>query len=138
MKTQNLIIGTLSYIGSSFLVQFMSHFIINTDHYASISFMREEPLMYFGLFTMFLQGILLTTLYLKWGNAKFTIKQGILFAWLTGTFFVSYLALVEADKYQVQNIAEWIIVEGSAGAIQFTLFGILLGKFVKIGATNRL
>ena len=133
MNSRNLIIGTLSYIGASFLIQFMSHFAINTDHYASISFMREEPLMYFGLFTMLLQGILLTVLYLKWANGNFNIRQGVLFAWLVGAFFVSYLALVEADKYDVQNIMEWIIVEGSAGAMQFTLFGLLLGKFVKIG-----
>jgi len=131
MNSRNLIIGTLSYIGASFLVQFMSHFVINTDHFASISFMREQPLMYFGLFTMFLQGILLTTVYLKWANGNFNVKQGMRFAWLLGAFFVSYLAFVEADKYNVQNIMEWVIVEGSAGAVQFTLFGFLLGKFVK-------
>ena len=46
--------------------------------------------------------------------------------------FVSYPTLVEADKYSVQNITEWVLVEGSAGAVQFTIFGLLLGKFVKI------
>ena len=133
MNSRNLIIGTVSYIGASFLIQFMSHFAINVDHYSSISFMREEPLMYFGLFTMLLQGILLTAIYLKWANGNFNIRQGVQFAWLIGAFFVSYLALVEADKYNVQNIMEWVVVEGSAGAVQFTLFGLLLGKFVKIG-----
>jgi len=132
MNNRNLIFGILSYVVASFLVQFISHFIINTKHYASISFIRAEPLMYLGFFTMFLQGTVLTLIYLKWANGDFSIKQGIVFGWLTGAFFVSYLALVEADKYSVNNILEWVIVEGSAGAIQFTLFGLLIGKFVKI------
>lgn len=132
MNTRNIILGTVSYILASFLVQFISHFVINTAHYASISFMRAEPLMYLGLFTMLLQGIVLTFIYLKWANGNFNLKQGIVFGWLIGLFFVSYPALVEADKYSVQNIAEWVAVEGSAGAVQFTIFGLLLGRFVKI------
>ncbi|MDH4090349.1 MAG: hypothetical protein OEV74_03165 [Cyclobacteriaceae bacterium] len=132
MKTRNVIIGTVSYVGASFFVQFISHFVINADHYASIAFMREQPLMYFGLSTMFLQGIVLTVLYLKWANGTFNVRQGIRFAWLLGAFFVSYLALVEADKYNVQDIVEWVIVEAGAGAVQFTIFGFLLGRFVKV------
>ena len=132
MNLRNIVFGTCSYIATSFLVQFFSHFVINTDHYASISFMRAEPLMYFGLLTMLVQGIVLTLIYLRWANGSFSIKQGLIFAWLMGLFFVSYPAFVEADKYNVQNISAWIIVEGTAGAVQFSFFGLLLGKLVKI------
>ena len=88
--------------------------------------------MYLGVFTMLVQGLVLTLIYLRWANGNFSIKQGLVFAWLIGLFFVSYPALVEADKYDVNNIAEWIMVESGAGAVQFTLFGLLLGKLVKI------
>ena len=86
--------------------------------------MREEPLMYFGLLTMLIQGIVLTVLYLKWANNNFNIKQGLIFSWLVGLFFVSYLALVEPDKYNVMNVTEWVLVEGIAGLFQFNIFGI--------------
>ena len=86
MNTRNIILGTASYILASFLVQFISHFVINTAHYASISFMRAEPLMYLGLFTMLIQGIVLTSIYLKWANGNFNLKQGIVFGWLIGLF----------------------------------------------------
>ena len=131
MKVKNLIIGAVSYIIASFSIQALSHFAINSDHYASIDFMRKEPLMYFGILTMLIQGIILTILYLKWANNNYTIKQGLKFSWLVGIFFVSYLALVEPDKYNVINISEWILIEGIAGLLQFTLFGALLGKFVR-------
>ena len=131
MNLRNMVFGPGSYLLASFLVQFFSHFVINTDHYASISFMRTEPLMYLGLLTMLVQGIVLTLIYLRWANGDFSIKQGLAFAWLMCLFFVSYPALVEADKYNVQNISAWITVEGVAGVVQFSLFGLLLGKFVK-------
>lgn len=131
MKAKNIIIGALSYIVASFLIQALSHFVINADHYASITFMRAEPLMYFGLLTMLIQGIVLTVLYLKWANNDFSIKQGVKFSLLMALFFVSYLALVEPDKYNVSNVSEWVAVEAIAGLIQFSLFGTLLGKFVK-------
>lgn len=131
MKIKNLMIGVISYMIASFLIQALSHFVINLEHYASITFMRVEPLMYFGLLTMLIQGIVLTVLYLKWANNSFNIKQGLKFSLLIGLFFVSYLALVEPDKYNVINISEWILVEGIAGLFQFTIFGVLLGKFVK-------
>ena len=131
MKVKSLSIGAASYIAASFIIQALSHFVINSEHYASISFMRTEPLMYFGLLTMLIQGIVLTVLYLKWTNNIFSIQQGLKFSLLIGLFFVSYLALVEPDKYNVINVSEWILVEGIAGLFQFTIFGALLGKFVK-------
>ena len=131
MKIKYIIIGATSYIAASFFVQAVSHFAINAEHYASIPFMRTPPLMYFGLLTMLLQGIVLTLIYIRWANGQFNTKQGVKFAWLTGLFFVSYLALVEPDKYNVSNVLEWVAVEGIAGTIQFTIFGLFLGKLVK-------
>jgi hypothetical protein len=131
MKAKNLIFGTTSYIVASFMIQALSHFVINTEHYDSVSFMRPEPLMYFGLLTMLIQGMVLTVLYQKWANNNFSINQGLKFSLLVGAFFIPYLALVEPDKYNVLNVSEWILVEGIAGLFQFSLFGVLLGKLVK-------
>ena len=76
---------------------------------------------------MLIQGVVLTLLYLKWATGKFDVKNGLHFAWLAGLFFVSYLALVEPDKYNVANVMEWVLVEGFADALQFTLFGLFFG-----------
>lgn len=86
--------------------------------------------MYFGLLTMFIQGLVLTITYLQWSKGEQSIKKGVKFSLLIGLFFVSYLALVEPDKYTVANVTEWILVEATAGLVQFTIFGILLGKFI--------
>jgi hypothetical protein len=51
---------------------------------------------------------------------------------LKGLFFVSYPALVETDSYNRQNIIAWVLAGGVAVAAQFTIFGLLLGKLMKI------
>ena len=131
MKPRILLIGTLCYVFASFLVQFVSHFAINASHYAGISFMRTEPLMFLGVLTMILQGLILTIIYVTWAKGNYSIRNGVLFAWLVGAFFVAYPALVEADKYAVENIGQWIWVEASAGFVQFTIFGLFLGRFIQ-------
>jgi len=40
---------------------------------------------------------------------------------------VSYIALAEAAKYTVPSVSRWIAVEALAGAVQFTVWGLLLG-----------
>jgi len=120
------IIGTFIYILVSFAVQSISHFVINAEHYASVSFMRKEPIFALGFITMILQGVVLSYLFNMYGNNEFTIKKGLLFGLLITALFVSYPALVEPAKYLVPNIGSWALVEGLVGLFQFTLFGVLL------------
>jgi len=124
---KKIIIGTLIFILVSFIVQALSHFVINVAHFASISFMRSEPIMTLGIFTMIIQGVVLSYFYRFYKHIDSDWKTGLKYGLLIGAFFVSYIALVEPSKYQVPNITNWILVESIAGLIQFSLFGILLG-----------
>ena len=123
---KNIIVGTLLYIVISFLAQSISHFIINADHYATISFMRAQPIFIMGFLTMIMQGIVLSYLFLIYTKNEFTLKKGLFYGLIMAIFFVSYPALVEPAKYQVPSISSWILVEASVGLLQFSLFGLLL------------
>ena len=59
---KKIIIGTILFIVVSFASQAISHFVINVEHYASVPFMREEPIFALGFLTMILQGIVLSYL----------------------------------------------------------------------------
>jgi hypothetical protein len=122
-----MLFGTLAFIFVSFAVQALSHFAINEEHYSGITFMREEPIMALGVFTMIIQGMILTYLYRSTPKPGNPILQGLKFGLLMGVFFVSYIALVEPSKYMAPSILSWFLVEGTAGLIQFGMFGILLG-----------
>jgi hypothetical protein len=49
-----------------------------------------------------------------------------LFGLLITALFVSYPALVEPAKYIVPSVSSWILVEGTVGIFQFTIYGIVL------------
>lgn len=121
------ILTILGYLLVSFGVQGLSHFVINQDHYAAVSYARPDPVVPMGLSAMVLQGLILSIALGKLAPAGATIRDGLKVSWAFGLFLVSYIAIAEPAKYQVPSIAQWIAVEASAGLLQFTLVGLLIG-----------
>jgi hypothetical protein len=128
---KSMVLGTGLFIIISFTAQSISHFVINAEHYASITFMRAEPVFILGFLTMIMQGLVLSHFFKIYSGKEFTLKKGFIYGLLLCIFFVSYPALVEPAKYQVPSITSWILVEGSVGVVQFTLFGVLLSMLFK-------
>jgi len=128
---KKIIAGTILFIIVTFIVQSTSHFIINTAHYASVSFMRPEVIFSLGFLTMTLQGTALSYLFKVYSNGRYTIKKGMVFGLLMSALFVSYPTFTEPAKYQVPNILSWILTEGTVGLIQFVTFGFLLSMLFK-------
>lgn len=121
------LLSILAFMAVSFAVQGGSHFAVNTDHYAGIDFMRAAPIMPMGLLAMVTQGVILTLALSRMAGAKATIKDGLMVSLAFGLFLASYIVLASPAKYAVPSIAAWMGVEGASSAIQFTVFGILLG-----------
>jgi hypothetical protein len=116
------------YTVATFLVQGLSHFVVNAEHYGAVSFLRSQPIFALGVLAMVIQGTIFGVLFPIFTRGReSTIRDSLTFAWLLGAFLVSYEALAEPGKYAVPSIAAWIRVEVSAAAVQFTLFGLLLG-----------
>lgn len=122
----------LCFVAVTFAIQALSHFLVNVEHYASIPFMREEPIMALGILAMLIQGLVLSYLYSGYSQKEGSDwKKGIKFGLLTGLFLVSYIALVEPSKFNAPSVASWIIIEGLVGIVQFGVFGLLLGIVFK-------
>ncbi|WP_128755182.1 hypothetical protein [Aquimarina sediminis] len=128
---KKIIFGTVIFILVSFATQSISHFVINIEHYASIPFMRKEPIFILGFLTMTIQGVVLSYLFQFYSDNEVTIQKGLFFGLMISALFVSYPALVEPAKYQVPNVLNWVLVEGIVGIFQFTLFGVLLSLTYK-------
>lgn len=111
----------------SFAVQAVSHFVINASHYASISFMRDEPIMALGILTMILQGVAMGWLYPRVKLNESWLWNGLQFSLVFGLVLGLYIALAEPAKYAVDSVGSWIVVELIASTIQFAAFGALLG-----------
>ena len=124
---KKIIVGTLLFIVVSFASQAISHFGINAEHYASVPFMRKEPIFALGFLTMIMQGIVLSYFFILYAKNEYSVKKGLIYGLTMSVLFVSYPALVEPAKYQVPSIASWILIEGLVGLIQFSFFGVLMG-----------
>ena len=121
------ILSVLGFMVASFFTQATSHFVIFTQHYAAVPIMRADTIFPLGITVMIIQGAILSYAF---ANSRFvgrSLMDAVCFAWLFGAFFVSYIALGEAAKYNVPNIPSWIAVEVGVGFVQFTLAGLFLG-----------
>ena len=87
----------------------------------------SDPIIALGLLVMVIQGVVLSVALSAWRGAAASITDGVIVSLTFGLFLVSYIALVEPSKYTVPSVQNWLMVEGSAGLIQFGLFGLLLG-----------
>lgn len=121
------VLSVLAYVVATFVTQAVSHFVVNADHYASLPYLRENPIFALGILSMLIQGGVLAYLYSHTNSPGRSVGDAVRFAWVAGSILVSYIALAEAAKYQVPAIAPWITVETAAGFVQFTVYGVLLG-----------
>jgi hypothetical protein len=121
------ILTVLAYAAATFGVQGVSHFAINADHYAAIPIMRAEPILPLGLTSMVVQGLVFAWLFPRFNRGPHPIRNGVVFSCTLGAFLGSYIVLAEAGKYAIPALGSWIAVEGAATAVQFVVFGMLLG-----------
>src|SRR5229473_5137320 len=57
------LLAVLAYVVATFGTQAVSHFAVNAQHYASVTYLRKEPIFAFGVLVMFVQGSVLAYLY---------------------------------------------------------------------------
>jgi len=121
------ILSMLAYVIISFAVQGLSHFKINADHYAGISFMRDDPVIIMGIATMVIQGLILSVMIERVSGTQPSLKSSILTTLSYALFLGTYIAVAEPSKYEVPSIMTWTTIETSSTFVQFLLTGILIG-----------
>lgn len=122
-----VILTILAFMFVSFGVQGLSHFVINADHFAGISFMRTDPVLPMGFLAMIIEALIFSFVMMRlWPNGA-TIRQGLVVSACFGLFLASYIVLAEPAKYAVPSIPTWTLIEGIASTVQFGVFGVLLG-----------
>ncbi|WP_299147978.1 hypothetical protein [uncultured Tateyamaria sp.] len=101
--------------------------MVNKDHFAAISYLRENPIIPMGFAAMVMQGLIMSVALRAWREGDATIANGFAIAAAFGVFLIAYITLVEPAKYETPDIFAWIRVEAFVGLVQFSAFGILLG-----------
>lgn len=89
--------------------------------------MRAEPIIPMGLLAMVVQGFILTLAFARLAPEGATVRDGVAVSLAFGLFLATYIAIVEPSKFAVPSISAWLMIEGLASLIQFSLFGVILG-----------
>ena len=134
-KPATVLLTVLAYVVTTFAVQGTSHFVVNKDHYAAISIMRAEPVIAMGVTSMVIQGLIFALLFPTFNRGTSAVRNGLVFSWAIGGFLASYIALGEAGKYAIPSIPSWFAVETAVAAVQYSVFGALLGLIHRPSAT---
>ena len=111
----------LAFMSVSFAVQGLSHFVINADHFATISFMREDPILPMGFAAMIIQALIFSFVMTQLWPGGATIRKGLIVSACFGLFLASYIVLAEPAKYAAPSIQAWMLTESIASFIQFGL-----------------
>ena len=119
-------LSVLAFMGITFAVQGLNHFVLNADHYAAISFARPEPVMALGFLTMIVQGTIISLALHRMTPVGPGMKDGLTVSLGFGLFLGTYIAVTEPAKYAAPSIPAWMMIEGLASATQFLLFGLIL------------
>ncbi|KLN62160.1 hypothetical protein WH96_01085 [Kiloniella spongiae] len=120
-------LSLLAFVIITFATQGTSHMLINIEHYEALGFLRAEPIFLLGFIAMLIQGAIMTGCLHLLAPEGATIRLGLIVSLGFGLFLSSYISFASPAKYAVPLIWEWITVELSVSAIQFTTFGIVLG-----------
>ena len=121
------LLTVLAYVVATFCTQALSHFGVNVEHYAAVTYMRAEPIFPLGVATMIIQGAIFSYLYSRMATPRRSMAHAVGFSWLAGGVVVSYIALAEPAKYTVPAVIPWMAIEALVGIVQYTVFGVLLG-----------
>jgi hypothetical protein len=119
--------SVLGYVFATFGTQATSHFVVFSQHYVTVTFLKADPIFALGFLSAVIQGVILSYAFANSRFAGQSLIHAVRFTWLFGAFLVSYIALAEAAKYNVPDVPSWIAVETGVGFVQFTLAGLFLG-----------
>ena len=133
---RNTALTVLAFMVISFAVQGLSHFVINAEHFASISFARPDPILPMGLTAMIIQALILSFVMTRLWPDGASFRQGVSVSVCFGLFLGSYIVLAEPAKYAAPSIPSWMMVEATASFIQFSVFGVLLGLIHSTGRSQ--
>lgn len=127
MNAKNIALGTVAYTIGTFTLAVVWHVLLFEDRYRSFGYIEGEPSFATGFATILLQGAILSLLYPMVNLAGSGIVRGIKFGYLIGAFFWTSHVLAFIAKQPVQNVGLFVAMETFYLALQFGLFGVLIG-----------
>jgi len=127
MNYKKIILVTLAYFASSFVIQGILGFAFAGDYFSSISILRNPPTLYLALPQTLLAGIAFALLYPITRFRGSPVVRGLKFGLLIGLIMVPFIVLDLPARFMIPSIGTWILVQGILGIVHYAIAGMLVG-----------
>jgi hypothetical protein len=127
MDAKKIGLGTTAYTVGTFVLAIVWHVVLFEDRYRAFGYIEGEPNFVLGFATILIQGFMLSVLFPMFRIAGSGVVRGLRFALLIGIFFWTSHVLAFVAKQSVQYVGLFIAMETVYLALQFGLFGVLIG-----------
>ena len=127
MNYTKILLATIAYFISSFVVQGVLGFAMAGEYFQSISIFRNPPIITLALSQTILSGIAFSILYPLTVFEGTPVLRGLKYGLLVGLIMVPFIALDLPARFMIPFPETWILVQGILGILHFAIAGILTG-----------
>ena len=131
MNIKKITLGTIAYTTGTFSLAVIWHVLLFEDRYRSFGYFEGEPSFVIGFLTILIQGVVLSALFPMVKLSGTSTARGFKFSLMIGVFFWTSHVLAFVAKQTIQDVGLFIAMETVYLALQFGLFGFLIGKIYR-------
>lgn len=131
MNLSRIALGTLAYTVVTFPIAVIWHVVLFGANYAAFGYFTDEPNFLLGFLTILIQGAILSGLFPLVKLSGSPIVRGLKFSLIVGAFFWTSHVLAFVAKQAMQDAPLFVAMETGYLAVQFGVFGVLVGLIYK-------
>lgn len=131
MNPKLVLQGTIAYTLVTFPLAVVWHVVLFEEKYQAFGYFEGEPNFLLGLITILIQGLVLSFLFPLVRLKGSAISKGLKFSCVVGLFFWSSHVLAFIAKQVVASSLSFFLMESFFLALQFGIYGILIGLIYK-------
>ncbi len=131
---KKIILGTLIYVFTIFPITALWHVGFFQQLYLGFGYFNQEETVLngiIGLLNIALQGVILAILYLRTHFNGSPLQQGLKFSGLIFMFYFTIQVVNFVVRKEINDIPYFTIMELIYMIIQFSIYGVLMGKIIK-------
>lgn len=127
MNAKRIALGTAAYTVVTFPIAVLWHVGLFTSLYQSFGYFEGEASFVVGLLAILMQGAILSGLYPLVRLSGHAMARGLKYSAIIGIFFWTSHVVAFVAKQTVTNAPLFIAMETGYLAVQFGVFGMLIG-----------
>lgn len=127
MNYRKILLATLAYFLSSFVIQGLLGFAFAGNYFSSIPILRNPPTLSLALPQTVLAGVAFAIVYPRSNFSGAPRIKGLKFGLLIGLIMVPFIALDLPARFMIPSVGTWVLIQTLLGILHFAASGTLVG-----------